>query len=94
MLRTNGPLRFQLPKSAVPMDRKDEVLKRFGKHLTALREEKKMTIPELAAAAGLPPHQLRRIEAGEVNILFTTVVSLSRGLEISPDILMQSLDPG
>jgi len=76
------------------MDRKDEVLKRFGRHLTALREERKMTIPELAAAVGLPPNQLRRIEAGEVNILFTTVVSLSRGLEISPDILLRSLDPG
>lgn len=76
------------------MDRKDEVLKKFGRHLTALREEKKLTIPELAAAAGLLPRQLRRIEAGEVNILFTTVVSLSRGLEISPDVLLQSLDPG
>lgn len=76
------------------MDRKDEVLKKFGRHLTALREERKLTISELAAAAGLLPHQLRRIEAGEVNILFTTVVSLSRGLEVSPDVLLQSLDPG
>ena len=76
------------------MDRKDEVLRKFGRHLTALREERKLTIPALAAAAGLLTHQLRRIEAGEVNILFTTVISLSRGLEISPDILMQSLDPG
>ncbi|MBN9384471.1 MAG: helix-turn-helix transcriptional regulator [Chitinophagaceae bacterium] len=76
------------------MDRKDELLKKFGRHLTALREERKLTIPELAAAAGLLPHQLRRIEAGEVNILFTTVVSLSRGLEVSPDVLLQSLDPG
>ena len=75
------------------MDRKDEVLRKFGRHLTALREERKLTIPKLAAATGLLPHELRRIEAGEVNILFTTVISLSRGLEISPDILLQSLDP-
>jgi transcriptional regulator with XRE-family HTH domain len=75
------------------MDRKDEVLKKFGSNLTAIREEKMLTIPELAAASGLTPTQLRRIEAGEVNILFTTVVSLSRGLKISPDQLMQPLDP-
>ena len=75
------------------MDRKDEVLKKFGSNLTAIREEKMLTIPELAAASGLTPAQLRRIEAGEVNILFTTVVSLSRGLKISPDLLMQPLDP-
>jgi transcriptional regulator with XRE-family HTH domain len=76
------------------MDRKDEVLRKFGRHLTALREERKLTVPQLAAAVGLTAHQLRRIEEGEVNILFTTVVSLSRGLEISPDVLLQSLDPG
>jgi len=76
------------------MDRKDELLKKFGSHLAALREERRLTIPELAAASGLTPAQLRRIEAGEVNILFTTVVSLSRGLKISPDLLMQPLDPG
>lgn len=75
------------------MERKDEVLKKFGSNLTAIREEKMLTIPELAAASGLTPAQLRRIEAGEVNILFTTVVSLSRGLKISPDQLMQPLDP-
>ena len=76
------------------MDRKDEVLKKFGRHLTALREERKLTIPELAAATGLTAQKLRHIEEGKVNILFTTVISLSRGLEISPDVLLQSLDPG
>jgi transcriptional regulator with XRE-family HTH domain len=76
------------------MRRKDEVLKKFGRYLTAIREEKQLTIPALAAAAGLTPYQLRRIEAGEVDILFTTVISLSRGLGISAGQLMQSLDPG
>jgi transcriptional regulator with XRE-family HTH domain len=76
------------------MDQKDEVLKKFGRYLTALRKEKKMTIEELAAATGLTSHKLRRIEAGEVNILFTTVVSLSMGLDVSPGQLLESLDPG
>ena len=76
------------------MDRKAKLLQKFGRHLTALREERSITIPELAAAAGLSVPQLRKIEAGEVNILFTTVISLSRGLEISPDVLLRTLDPG
>ncbi len=76
------------------MDRNDKVLKKFGRYLAALRKQKKLTIQELAAATGLRPQQLRRIEAGEVNILFTTIVSLSRGLGISPGVLMRSLDPG
>ena len=76
------------------MERKDELLKKFGRYLSALRKERSLTLRELANATGLTPHQLRRIEAGEVNILFTTVISLSKGLEISPGELLQSLDPG
>ena len=76
------------------MDQKDEVLKKFGRYLTALREERKLTIQELASVTGLTSQQLRRIEAGEVDILFTTVVMLSRGLDITPGELLQSLDPG
>lgn len=75
------------------MDQKDEVLKKFGRYLTALREEKKMTVQELSAATGLTMQKLRRIEAGEVDILLSTVVTLSRGLDISPVMLLQSLDP-
>ena len=76
------------------MDQKDEVLKKFGRYLTALREEKKMTVQELAAATGFTSQKLHRIEAGEVDILLSTVVTLSRGLDISPVMLLQSLDPG
>jgi len=76
------------------MDQKDEVLKKFGRYLTALRKERKLSVEELAAATGLTAHKLGRIEAGEVDILFTTVVMLSRGLDITPGELLQSLDPG
>lgn len=76
------------------MDQKDEVLKKFGRYLAALREERKMTVQELAAVTGLTSQNLRRIEAGEVDILFTTVVMLSKGLHITPGELLQSLDPG
>jgi len=75
------------------MDQKDELLKKFGRYLTALRNERSLTIEELAAAAEMTPEKLRRIEAGKVDVLFTTVVMLSMGLDITPGELLQSLDP-
>ncbi|HEY8969286.1 MAG TPA: helix-turn-helix transcriptional regulator [Puia sp.] len=75
------------------MDQKDELLKKFGRYLTALRKERALTIEELAAASGLTPEKLHRIEAGKVDVLFTTVVMLSMGLDITPGELLQSLDP-
>lgn len=74
------------------MDKENEILKKFGRYLAALREERNLTIPQLAAATGLTSHKLRRIEAGEVDIYFTTVVVLSKGLDITPGELLQSLD--
>ena len=76
------------------MGQKDELLKKFGRHLNALREREMLTVEDLAAATGFTAQQLRRIEAGEVNILFTTVVVLARGLRITPAELLQPLDPG
>jgi transcriptional regulator with XRE-family HTH domain len=46
---------------------------------------------DLALRSGLDPRQLARIEAGSVNIHFTTILSLARGLEITPEKLLRSL---
>jgi len=75
------------------MDRKEEVLRKFGRYVTARREKKNQTIQELAMAAGLSSEQLRQIEAGEIDVPLPTIISLSGGLEISPAELLQSLDP-
>jgi transcriptional regulator with XRE-family HTH domain len=74
------------------MDQMDKILKKFGRYLAALRKERNMTVEQLAAATGLTSDKLRRIEAGELDILFTTVVVLSRGLGITPGELLHSLD--
>jgi transcriptional regulator with XRE-family HTH domain len=72
------------------MDRKEKVLHKFGKHLKALRKAKDLTTHELAAASGLGNRQILQIEAGEINLLFTTILSLSKGLDIPPDQLFES----
>jgi transcriptional regulator with XRE-family HTH domain len=73
------------------MERKEEVLRKFGKQLAAIRRQKQLSIPQLAIAAGMESGKLVRIEAGKVNLLFTSIVALSKGLGITPDILLQSL---
>jgi transcriptional regulator with XRE-family HTH domain len=71
------------------MDRKEEALRQFGKHLTAIREQKKLSVAALAAAACLEYELVLQIEEGKVNFLLTTLLALAKALEISPDELLQ-----
>jgi transcriptional regulator with XRE-family HTH domain len=66
------------------MDRKDNALRQFGQRLTALRKQKGLSIRDLADATGLGHHQIEDIEEGRVNLLFTTILALARGLEVTP----------
>ena len=75
------------------MDRKEEVLQAFGQRLAAIRKEKKTSLRELTAATGIKETQLKKIEAGKVNILFTTVIILSKALSVNPEELLQTLAP-
>jgi transcriptional regulator with XRE-family HTH domain len=73
------------------MERKEEVLRKFGKQLTALRTQKKLSIQELAMATGLDRVRIGKIEAGKVNLSFTTIVALAQGLGIGPHELLSTL---
>ena len=73
------------------MERNEKSLRRFGKILTEWREKKNWDVRDLALHSGLDPRQLARIEAGKVNIHFTTILALARGLGITPEELLESL---
>jgi transcriptional regulator with XRE-family HTH domain len=73
------------------MERNDKSLRRFGRQLAALRKQRNLSVRELAARSGVDLRQVIRIEAGKVNILFTTVLALARGLGITPEELLESL---
>jgi transcriptional regulator with XRE-family HTH domain len=72
------------------MERNEKSLRRFGQLLAGLRKQKNLDVRELASRAGLDPRQLTRIEAGEVNMHFTTILALARGLGITPEELLES----
>lgn len=73
------------------MDRNEKALRRLGQLLTDMREQRNLSVRELASRSGLDPRQIDRIEAGELNIHFTTILALARGLEITPEELLRSL---
>ena len=73
------------------MDRNEKALVKFGLHLAELRRRKAMTVQELALKSKLDPRQISRIEAGQVNLLFSTILALSRGLGIPPEELLETL---
>jgi transcriptional regulator with XRE-family HTH domain len=73
------------------MDRNEKALVKFGLHLAGLRQQKGMTVQELAARSKLDSRQISRIEAGQVNLLFSTILALSRGLGIPPEELLETL---
>jgi transcriptional regulator with XRE-family HTH domain len=73
------------------MDRSEKALRQFGRRLTELREQKELTIRDLARRSGLDARQISRIEAGKVNLLFSTILALARGLGVSPEELLESL---
>jgi transcriptional regulator with XRE-family HTH domain len=73
------------------MERNERSLRRFGQQLTILREQKQLSIQDLSKRSGVNSRQLIRIEAGQVNILFTTILALARGLGIPPEELLEFL---
>jgi len=60
----------------------DQLIK-FGNHLRGLRTSKKMTLEKVAFAADVEISQIYRIEKGKINPTLTTLIALSKALEIS-----------
>jgi transcriptional regulator with XRE-family HTH domain len=62
--------------------RNTRLLKRFGKHLRALRIERGLTQEDLAIEADVPISQIGRIERGEVNATLSTLDALADALKM------------
>jgi transcriptional regulator with XRE-family HTH domain len=60
----------------------------FGANLKKLRLSKKLSRETLAAHAGIETMQVYRIETGKINTTISTVLVLSKALDISPKKLL------
>mgnify|MGYP003629753205 CR=1 FL=1 len=57
-------------------------LMEFGEHLRTLRISKKLSQENLANDANIPINQVGRIERGEISTTITTLIALSKALNI------------
>ncbi|WP_143307169.1 helix-turn-helix domain-containing protein [Chitinophaga vietnamensis] len=60
-----------------------EILKDFGAHLKKLRERKGLTLLDLEVRSGINNGDISRIEGGKINLAFTTLAKLAKGLDVS-----------
>jgi transcriptional regulator with XRE-family HTH domain len=57
-------------------------LKEFGANLKRIREERKLTLPQLAAISELDDKQIAKIEKGQRDIRLSTVIKLLWALDV------------
>ena len=63
-----------------PADRR--LLKKLGAHLRKLREERELSLREMSYSCNIDNSKISKIEKGQVNITFTTLVQLAGALEV------------
>lgn len=70
-------------------DSQREILKRFGKHIEKLRQQKNLSFREVAQRCDVDHANIKKIENGQLDMTFLTVLELAKGLGIEPKELME-----
>ncbi len=65
------------------------LLAKLGTRLNELRMQKGLSLRQLSHLSNLDYSTIGKIEKGQVNITFTTLVELAKALEISPKELLE-----
>ena len=63
-------------------------LKRLGLNIKRLREAKGLSFRELSYACEIDHSKISKIEKGQINITFTTILQLAKALETTPSELL------
>ena len=63
-------------------------LKKFGNRIKEIRQAKKLSLRQLSYACDIDNSKISKIEKGQINITFTTILQLARALEIEPSELL------
>jgi putative transcriptional regulator len=66
------------------MDRQEDALRKLGRRLRELREEKGLSIAELASLTELEHNDINNMEAGKLDIPLTVIVALATALGTTP----------
>lgn len=65
-------------------------LKRLGLNIKKLREAKGLSFRELSYACEIDHSKISKIEKGQINITFTTILQLAKALDATPAELLQT----
>ena len=65
-------------------------LKKLGANIKRLRESKNLSLRELSYECDIDNSKISKIEKGQVNITFTTILQLAKALAVSPSDLLQT----
>ncbi|MDN3657809.1 helix-turn-helix transcriptional regulator [Ferruginibacter paludis] len=65
-------------------------LKKLGVHIKRLRESKNLSLRELSYECDLDNSKISKIEQGQINITFSTILQLAKALGITPSQLLQT----
>lgn len=68
--------------------RNKELIAAFGERVRQLRQEKGLTMEQLAANANIEYKQLSQVERGKTNATISTIYALAKALNISVGELM------
>lgn len=69
-------------------DSEKDLLSRFGDHLGNLRKSRKLSFRKLALNCDIDYSDIKKIEKGEKNITFLTIMELAKGLGLKPKDLL------
>jgi transcriptional regulator with XRE-family HTH domain len=65
-------------------------LKKLGANIKRLREAKYLSLRELSYACDVDNSKISKIEKGQINITFTTILQLARALEVPASELLST----
>jgi transcriptional regulator with XRE-family HTH domain len=70
---------------------KEILQKKFGATIQRIRKDKRLTLRQVASSCHLDNSKIAKIEDGKFNVALSTIVELSRGLGITPSLLLADL---
>ncbi len=65
-----------------------ELLNKLGEQIAKIRKKKKLSYRKVSYRCNLDYSKISKIEKGEVNITFVTLIELAKGLEVHPKELL------
>ena len=69
-------------------DSDKKYLKKLGANIKRLREAKGLSLRQLSYACNVDNSKIAKIEKGQINITFTTILQLANALELRPSDLL------